>query len=83
MDTVANCDCATEGDEVGMELSQQDMDIISHPTVQALLSEEKGKRWALLTCLYEREANLEKQIEDLRRQLKEQTSLANHFKSVA
>ena len=67
------------------DLEDDDVDheaIIGHPTVQALLSEEKGKRWALLKSLYEREASLEKQILDLQKQLKEQTSLSNHFKLV-
>ena len=55
-------------------------DILSHPVVQSLLSEEKVKRWALLKSLYDREATLEKQIESLQTQLRDQTQLANHFK---
>ena len=55
-------------------------DILSHPVVQSLLSEEKVKRWALLKSLYDREATLEKQIESLQAQLRDQTQLANHFK---
>ena len=57
-------------------------DILSHPLVQSLLSEEKVKRWALLKSLYDREATLEKQIESLQTQLRDQTQLASHFKFV-